>query len=96
VALWEGAAGTLVCADALGTVGYFCAPGERIGLHPLVRPFPPRAFGRFAPRRILVGHGQGVSEDAAAALHEALQTARRRLPQAWLGVLRTGVRTIGR
>ena len=40
-----GAGGaTLVCADALGTVPFFRAPGERIGLHPLIRPFPPRAL----------------------------------------------------
>lgn len=92
VALWEPAGRTLVCADALGTVGYFCAPGERIGLHPLVRPFPPRALGRVAPERILCGHGAGVVEDAAEALTEALHTARRRLPAAWFGVLAAGVR----
>ena len=88
VALWEPIARTLVCADALGTVAYFCAPGERIGLHPLVRPFPPRALALVTPERILCGHGAGVHEDAISALQEALQTARRRLPAAWLGVLR--------
>jgi hypothetical protein len=96
VALWEPAGGTLICADALGTISYFCAPGERIGVHPLLRPFPPRALGRVAPQRILCGHGAGVDEDAVAALHEALQTARRRLPAAWLGALRAGFRRSGR
>jgi hypothetical protein len=88
VALWEPSARTLVCADALGTVGYFCAPGERIGLHPLVRPFPPRALGGVAPDRILCGHGAGLHDGAAAALHEALRTARRRLPAVALRILR--------
>ena len=88
VALWEPSSRTLVCADALGTVGYFCAPGERIGLHPLVRPFPPRALGRVAPERILCGHGSGVHEDATVALDEALRTARRRLPAVALRVIR--------
>jgi hypothetical protein len=88
VALWEPIARTLVCADALGTVAYFCASGERIGVHPLVRPFPPRALALVTPERILCGHGAGVHEDATSALQEALQTARRRLPAAWLGVLR--------
>ena len=64
VALWEPVSRTLVCADALGTVGYFCAPGERIGLHPLLRLFPPRALERVAPERILCGHGAGMHEDA--------------------------------
>jgi hypothetical protein len=88
VALWEPVARTLVCADALGTVAYFCAPGERIGLHPLLRPFPPRALGQVAPARILCGHGAGVHEDATAALHEALRTARRRLPAVALRIVR--------
>jgi hypothetical protein len=88
VALWEPSSRTLVCADALGTVSYFCAPGERIGLHPLVRPFPPRALGRVAPERILCGHGSGVHDDATAALQEALRTARRRLPAVALRLIR--------
>jgi hypothetical protein len=97
VALWEPAGGTLVCADALGTVSYFCAPGERIGVHPLLRPFPPRALGQVAPARILCGHGAGVHEDAARLLQAALQTARRRLPAAWFRLLRSGRDTpIGR
>jgi hypothetical protein len=96
VALWEQAARTLVCADVLGTVAYFRAPGERIGLHPLLRLFPPLALAGVAPAWILCGHGAGIAEDAAEALHEALQTARRRLPAAWLGVLRAGLQTAGR
>jgi hypothetical protein len=88
VALWEPSGRTLVCADALGTVGYFCAPGERIGLHPLVRPWPPRQLGRVAPQRIVCGHGAGLHEDASAAVQEALRTARRRLPAVVLRVLK--------
>jgi hypothetical protein len=96
VALWEPSGRTLVCADALGTAAYFRAPGERIGLHPLVRPFPPRALARVSPERILCGHGAGIDEDAEGALREALQTARRRLPAAWLGAFRAGFRSGGR
>ena len=96
VALWERAARTLVCADAVGTAAYFLAPGDRIGVHPLLRLFPPHALAGVAPARILCGHGAGIAEGAAEALHEALQTARRRLPAAWLGVLRAGLQTAGR
>jgi hypothetical protein len=88
VALWESAGRTLVCADALGTIGYFCAPGERIGVHLLLRPFPPRALVRVAPERILCGHGAGVHDDATTALQEAVRTARRRLPAVALRILR--------
>ncbi len=87
VALWDASSRTLVVADALGTAGYFCAPGDRIGVHPLVRPLPPRSLRGLQPTRILCGHGPGVHDDAAAALAEALRTARRRLPAAFLGIL---------
>jgi hypothetical protein len=83
VALWEPIDRTLVCADALGTLSFFRAPGERLGMHPLVRPFPPRALRALEPRRILVGHGEAVTVDAAAALHDTLAHARGRLPGAW-------------
>lgn len=89
VALWEPSARTLVCADALGTLGFFRASGERIGWHPLTRPFPPRSFARVQPERILVGHGAGVHEHATASLQEALRTARRRIPAALLALVRT-------
>jgi hypothetical protein len=82
VALWEPLGRALVCADALGTVPFFRAPGERIGLHPLIRPFPPHALRGLEPARILVGHGEAVTDDAAGALRDTLAHARRRLPGA--------------
>jgi hypothetical protein len=92
VALWEPTGRTLVCADALGTVSFFRAGNERIGVHPLLRLSPPRALDSVSPERVLVGHGAGLDVDAAAAVHEAIATARRRLPRAWLGAL-SAVRT---
>jgi hypothetical protein len=84
VALWWPEERVLLCGDALGTVGYFVAPGEQLGVHPLLRLVPPRALSRFAPRHVLCGHGEGVHGDRAApALEEALATARRRLPAVW-------------
>ncbi len=82
VALWWPERRVLVCADALGTVAYFCAPGERVGVHPFLRLRPPRALRRVYPEHVLVGHGEGVHENASAALHQALRTSRRRLPAA--------------
>jgi hypothetical protein len=89
VALWEPASRTLVCADALGTVRFFRARGERLGWHPLVRPFPPSSLRGVTPERILAGHGDGVLTDAAAALQDAVANGRRRTPSAWLAALRT-------
>jgi hypothetical protein len=87
VALWWAEERVLLCGDALGTVGYFLARGERLGVHPLLRLLPPKALGRFAPRHVLCGHGEGVhGDEATPALEEALATARRRLPAAVLSV----------
>lgn len=88
VALWWPEQRVLCCADAVGTVAYFCAPGERLGVHPLLRLRPPRALRRVYPEHVLTGHGQGVHENAADALHEALRTSRRRLPGALRRMLR--------
>ena len=84
-ALWLPDRRLLVAADVLGTVGYFLADdAEPIGVHPLVRPFPPRrALRGIAPAAIAVGHGRPLTDDATAALATALRTARRRLPQAY-------------
>jgi hypothetical protein len=92
VALWEPATATLVCADSLGTLAYFRAPGERIGWHPLVRLLPPPAFRGVAPLRILVGHGRGLDVAAEAALAELVEHGRGRLLPAWAAVVRTSVR----
>jgi hypothetical protein len=94
VALYFSQERVLVCGDALGSVGYFRAGREPFGVHPLLRLMPPRrAFGGLEPEHLLFGHGEGVhGAEAGQALHEALATARRRLPQAWLGGLRTALR----
>jgi hypothetical protein len=89
VAFWEPTRRILVVADALGTVGYFIAPGERLGVHPFLRLRPPRSLAGLEPEHILCGHGAGVhGPAAAAALHEALATSRRRLPRALASSLR--------
>lgn len=84
-ALWLPDRRLLVAADVLGTAGYFLADDdEPIGVHPLVRPFPPRrALGGIAPAAIAVGHGKPLTEDATAALAAALRSARSRLPRAY-------------
>jgi hypothetical protein len=94
VALYFSQERVLVCGDALGSVGHFRAGSEPFGVHPLLRLVPPRrAFGGLEPEHLLFGHGEGVhGAEAGHALHEALATARRRLPQAWLGGLRAVLR----
>jgi hypothetical protein len=85
VALWLPDRRLLVAADVLGTAPYFVASEtERLAVHPLIRPFPPRrALAGLAPAAISVGHGAPVTDDATRALEQALHTARRRLPAAY-------------
>jgi hypothetical protein len=92
VALWWPERRVLVCADALGTVAYFVAPGERLGVHPLLRLIPPRRrLGNVQPEAVLCGHGEGILSDAAPVFQEALTTSRRRtLPALANGVRRRG------
>jgi hypothetical protein len=80
VALWWPERRVLVTADALGTVPhYFALGGERIGVHPLLRLTPPRRLGALDPEHVLVGHGDGVHDDAATAVRDALRHSRRRM-----------------
>jgi hypothetical protein len=88
-ALWWPERRVLVCADALGTLPYFCAAGEPIGVHPLLRLRPPKRLARFAPRHVLVGHGEGIhGDDAPLAVRDAVEHASRRLPSAILNAIR--------
>jgi hypothetical protein len=82
VAFWEPERRVLVVADALGSARYFTAPGENIGVHPVLRLRPPGLLADLAPRHVLCGHGEGIhGDEAALRLEEALTTARRRLPR---------------
>jgi hypothetical protein len=97
VALWFPAERILVVADALGTSDYFRAGDEPVGVHPLLRFKPPRkAFAGLEPLHVLCGHGQGGhGEGVPVAVREALATARRRLPRAWLSGFRATLRRRG-
>jgi hypothetical protein len=88
VALWWAPERVLVCAEALGTVGYFRSADERLAVHPFLRLYQPRALRNLArclaPGHVLVGHGEGVhGDEAAAALAQAVRGARRATPR-WL------------
>ena len=84
VVLWWPERRILVCADALGTIPFFRAGDEPAGLHPFLRLRRPRALAGLGVEHLLVGHGEGIhGEAAAAAVDRALQTGRRRIPR-WL------------
>lgn len=96
VALWWPERRALVAADALGTLGYFTAGPELLGVHPLLRVRPPRrALGTLTPEHVFVGHGEGLhGSAAAAALQDALANARRRVPTLVADGFRAAVRRL--
>jgi len=80
-ALFDGE--TLVVPEAVGTAEYYVPGDVGLGVHPMLRLRPPRGpLGGLGPERILVGHGEGVTEGATAALEGALSDARRTAPTA--------------
>ena len=80
-ALYDGE--TLVVSESVGGADYMRVGDERLGVMLLRRLTPPRAaLGDLSPERVLSGHGPGVSEDADAALGEAIDESRRRFPRA--------------
>jgi hypothetical protein len=87
VALWWADRRVLAVGDALGTIGYFVAPGERLGVHPLLRPIPPRRrLGHVSPEVVLCGHGEAIVGGADPVFREALSTARQRIPRVLAGL----------
>lgn len=73
-ALYHPDRGTLVVPDALGT-GLF-ADGN-LEVFPLFQWSPPRtALGDLNVQRVLVGHGEPVTQNASSALEAALSTTR--------------------
>jgi len=77
IALWWAERRTLVVAEALGTNAFFPIGDDRVGVHGLLKPAPPRALGAYEPEHLLVGHGEGVhGPEAATAMRQALSRSR--------------------
>ncbi len=96
-ALWKEAAlygdqdDTLVVPEAVGTVDYFLAGSERLGVHPMLRLTPPTKLNRLTPERLLVGHGHGIMDDASGALADAVRGSRGRTPGLYVKNLKSFV-----
>lgn len=87
--------GTLYVPDYLSSLPSVTVGNERIALPTTSRLVPPRElFADLAPERVLFGHGEGVFDDADAALRDTLENARRRLPRALVTSLPTEIRAV--
>jgi hypothetical protein len=81
VALWWAQERALIVAEAIGTAPAF-ALGRRAGVHPILRLTPPRSqLSGYRPAMLLVGHGEAIESDGAAALDDALAHSRSDIPQ---------------
>lgn len=78
--LFNRETGVLVVPEAVGTTDYFVTASERLGVHPMLRLTPPGKLTRLDPERILVGHGEGIHEDASEALEDAISGSRMKAP----------------
>ena len=68
--------------EAVGTSSIYALGRGPAGMHPMLRPLPPRALRHLQPDHLLVGHGRGVhGPPATAALRDAYDRARSDLPK---------------
>lgn len=65
--LWWPERRALVVAEVLGTAPAFAVGDGEVGIHPMVRMFPPGGLRGLAPEWLLVGHGPPVHGPSVAA-----------------------------
>ena len=81
-ALWWPERQALVVAEVVGANDLYTGGNGRVGMHPLLRAFPPRRLRGRRPEHLLMGHGPGVhGPDAAVALERAHARTRRDIPR---------------
>ena len=89
VALWWPERRVLACADVLGTIPFFRAGDEPVGVHPFLRLRPPRSLRGLGVEQLLVGHGEGLNgAGTAVVIEDVLRSARRRIPRWLVGIPR--------
>lgn len=82
VGLWWPERKALVIAEVVGTNPLFAVGDGPVGVHPMVRLFPPRVMTRYGPDLLLTGHGPPLEgPGTAAALHAAVDHSRRDIPR---------------
>ena len=91
-ALWWPQRELLVVAEAIGTAEVFTAGGHgAVGMHPILRPRPPKALRDHRPEHLLCGHGPPVhGAPARDGVEWAYAHARSDIPRLLLSIPRLG------
>jgi hypothetical protein len=90
-ALWWPEPRTLVVAEVVGTNSLFNAGRGGVGMHPMLRAWPPGKLRHYEPEHLLTGHGPPVHGTAASeGLELAYARSRRDIPRALLNMPRAG------
>ena len=85
--LWWPEQRVLVVAEVLGTAVPWTGGQAQVGVHILLRAWPPGRLRERQPEHLLVGHGFGVhGPTAASALEEAYERSRSDLPAVLKGM----------
>ena len=89
-ALWWAERELLVVAEAIGTAEAFTAGGHgAVGMHPILRPRPPKALRGYRPEHLLCGHGPPVhGAPAREGVEWAYAHARGDIPRLLLAIPR--------
>jgi len=97
IALWFPAQRLLCVGEAVGGAPYFCAPGQSLGPHPLLRlAHPPRRLIGVRGEHVVCGHGPGLhGPDAGDRLADAIRSSRSRTPRWLLSLAGIGRDTTG-
>jgi hypothetical protein len=92
IALWDEDSGELWVSEAVGTVDYYTAGDEELGVHPMLRVIPPRKpLGDLNPGELYCGHGAGLTKGATTALQNALSGSRKRMFSLYAKTLKNAV-----
>lgn len=97
IALWFPAQRLVCVAEAVGGTPYFCAPGQSLGPHPLLRlVHPPRRLVGVRAAHVVCGHGPGLhGPDAGDRMADAIRSSRSRTPRWLLGLAGIGREATG-
>jgi hypothetical protein len=91
IALWWPAKQALVVAEVLGTSPHYTLDSGPVGIHAMLRMFPPGGLRQFQPEHLLTGHGAPLHGPGVAhEIDAAYARSRRDIPKLLVKLPRMG------